>query len=254
MAASTDSKTIVLITGANSGIGYELASQLLAKGTYHILLCARSPSKGAAAVAALRAQHPTHSSNITSLTLDVTSDVTITAAADKIAQDYGRLDILVNNAGITAATPPLRAQMRLAFDTNATGPAVVGEAFAPLLRAAAARGTTPRIVNVSSGAGSIASRLDKTAFIHDADLLQYRASKAALNMVTVCQAWAFADVGAKVFAFCPGFTVSEISPQNTAEAGARATQESVLPLVDVLEGKRDKEAGMFLHEGGTYPW
>ena len=160
--------------------------------------------------------------------------------------------MLVNNAGIVALDPPLRSQMRLAFDTNATGPAVLTSSFAPLLR----KSTAPcaRIVNVSSGVGSVNRRLDPTSPTYRMQGLQYRASKAALSMVTACQFVEYGDLGIKVFAYDPGFTVSNLGPPNTVENGARAVAESVAPLVDVLEGKRDGEAGLFLHNEGVYPW
>lgn len=84
--------------------------------------------------------------------------------------------------------------------------------------------------------------------------VQYRASKSALNMVHACQFVEYGDLGIKVFLFDPGFTVSNLGPHNKAEHGARSARESVLPLMDVLEGKRDAEVGLFLHNTGVWPW
>lgn len=141
--------------------------------------------------------------------------------------------------------------MRDAFDTNATGPAVVTAAFAPLLRKST---TSPRIVSISSGAGSINRRLDPSSPIYKMQQVQYRASKAALHMVTACQVVEYEADGIKVFAYDPGFTQSNLGPRNKAENGARAASESVMPLIDVLEGVRDHEAGLLLHIAGVYPW
>ena len=184
----------------------------------------------------------------------MTDDATIALAAETVDRTHGKLDMLINNAGTVALTvSPLREQMRQAFDTNATGPAILTDAFGPLLRKSTSG--RARIVNVSSGAGSINRRLDPTSPMYRMKGgLQYRASKAALSMVTACAVVEYGDSGIKVFAYCPGFTVSNLGPHNTAENGARAVAESVGPLVDVLEGKRDGEAGLFLHNEGVYPW
>ena len=123
-------------------------------------------------------------------------------------------------------------------------------AFGPLLRKSSG---TARIINVSSGAGSIGRRLDPTSQLYNRHVIQYRASKAALSMVTACD-WVEYGPAIKVFAYCPGYTVSNLGPQNKAELGAKPTAEAVKPLIDVLEGKRDDEAGLFLHDTGIYPW
>ena len=137
------------------------------------------------------------------------------------------------------------------FDTNATGPLLMLEAFAPLLKKSKG---TPRVVNVSTGVGSITRRLDPTNSSYKIGEVQYRASKAALNMITACQAVDFGPLGFKVFAFCPGFTVSNLSPLNIAESGAKPTSEGAVPMVSILNGKRDAEHGGFLHGEGQYPW
>ncbi|KAF2267140.1 NAD(P)-binding protein [Lojkania enalia] len=251
MAATTPAKTIVLITGANSGIGYELASQLLAKGTYHILLGARTPSKGQTALQSLQSQH--HPGTVEYLDLDVTNDDTIARAFSTVQNTHGRLDILVNNAAISAMHLPLRTAMRTSFDTNATGPLLVSHAFAPLLQ----RSSSPRIINVSSGAGSIARRLDPASPLYKMDGgYQYRASKAALHMLTACLFVEYGRWGCKVQCYDPGFTVSGLSENNRVENGAREVGVSVGWLVDVVEGRRDGEAesGRLLMNDGGWPW
>lgn len=221
----------------------------MAKGSYHVLMGSRSSEKGNAAVKELQSRNLPGS--VEMIPLDVTDDDTIERAASSLHRDHGKLDILVNNAGIGSLTPPLRQQMRDAFDTNATGPAIVTNAFAPLLQKSTA---SPRIVNISSGVGSINRRLDPSSPTYKLQGLQYRASKAALSMVTACQWVEYAPLGIKVFAYDPGFTQSNLGPQNKAENGARPAAESVMPLIDVLEGKRDDEVGRFLHNTGVYPW
>ena len=218
--------------------------------SYHVLVGSRSTEKGNDAIKQLQSRNLAGTAEL--IALDVTNDETIEQAAATVQREHGKLDILVNNAAIAALTPPLRQQMRDAFDVNATGPAIVTSAFAPLLKQSTG---TARIINVSSGAGSIARRLDTTSpsALHNRHVVQYRASKAALSMVTACD-WVEYGPAIKVFAYCPGFTVSNLGPQNKAEHGAKPTAEAVMPLIDVLEGKRDGEAGLFLHNTGIYPW
>ncbi|PKX96183.1 NAD(P)-binding protein [Aspergillus novofumigatus IBT 16806] len=241
-------KTIVLITGANSGIGFELAAQLTAKGSYHVLMGVRSIQKGHAALARLQSCNLPGTPEL--LHLDVTDDETIQRAVETVEQNHGRVDILINNAAIVASAPTLRQGLQEEFNTNATGPAVVTESFIPLLQKSTG---SSRIINISSGAGSIARRLDPTSVLYKVPGLQYRVSKAALHMITACQ-WVEYGPAVKVFAYDPGFTQSNLSERNTAENGAKPAAEAVRPLIDVLEGKRDEEVGQLLHNTGVYPW
>ena len=169
----------------------------------------------------------------------------------RISIDLRRLDALVNNAAVAIPPGTLAEQMSLCFATNATGPHLMGLAFAPLLKKSI---TTPRIVNVSSGAGSMSRKLDPTSPMYRESHIQYRASKSALSMVTACQAVEYGDQGFKVFAYCPGFTVSNLSERNTLEAGAKPTSEGTTPMVKILEGERDAEHAGFLTVDGQYGW
>ncbi|KAJ4993403.1 short chain dehydrogenase [Stagonosporopsis vannaccii] len=263
-------KEIVLITGANSGIGYELARQLLSLGTYHVLLTARSHTRGTQALQTL--QSLSLPGSISFLPLDLTSDTDISSATSHIASTYGRLDVLVNNAAIAAFTSATREQFRDAFDANATGPYLLSKSLIGLLRKSA----NPRIVNVSSGAGSIGRRLAVESPMYKIQAEAYRASKVALNMLSSCLWVEFGlgfgadpreeeeggnekgDVegqkGVKVFVYDPGFTVSNLSEANKEENGARSAEESVRSLVDVVLGKRDGDVGRFIHNTGGYPW
>jgi len=168
-----------------------------------------------------------------------------------------RLDALVNNAGIARVEGSLSQQMAVSFQTNATGPLLMVESFAPLLRKSS---LTPRIVNVSTSQGLVSKRLDPTEVGYDLNAPHYRGSKAALNMVTACQIVTLGGKkeeggdGMKVFGFCPGFTVSNLGGFNTAANGARPTSESAKAIVMIVDGKRDAEHGCFLHGDGQYPW
>jgi len=141
--------------------------------------------------------------------------------------------------------------MSQCFQTNATGPLLMVDTFAPLLKKS--NGIT-RVVNVTSGAGSIKMRLDASGMAYNIKAVEYRASKAALNMITACQVVEYGGPRFKVFLFCPGFTVSNLGPHNKAENGAKPTSEGAAPMVGILKGERDEEHGGFLHEKGQYPW
>lgn len=167
-----------------------------------------------------------------------------------------RIDVLVNNAAISSTVDKgpgsLFEQLDQCFRTNAVGPAAMVEAFAPLLKNSTS--STPRIINITSGAGSISVRLDSTSPYYRQKVIPYRASKAALNMVTACQSVEYGDLGWKVFAFCPGFTASNLSEMNKEELGAKPTSEGARPIVDIINGKRDSEHGGYLNIGGQYSW
>ncbi|GAB7324842.1 hypothetical protein MBLNU13_g08672t1 [Cladosporium sp. NU13] len=243
-------KTLVLITGANSGIGLEWASQLMAKGPYHVLIGARSPEKGQTAVSHLQSKNLPGTCEL--LHLDQTDDASIAAAANFVETTYGRLDVLINNAAI-ASEEVTRENMLSNFNTNATGVYFVTQAFRPLLLKT--QNSTARVINVSSGMGSVALKLDHSHWTSSIPALPYRASKAALHMVTAQLIYEFKDeANVKFFTVCPGFTVSNLGPQNKLENGAKATDEAVRPLIGIVEGERDGEGGGFLHADGQYPW
>lgn len=175
--------------------------------------------------------------------------------AKQVETKHGKLDVLVNNAGIAGPETPLRESMQAAFNANATGVAVVTETFAPLLKKAAKESSaTIRIINVSTGGASISMRLDPNAVGSDIRHIPYRTSKAALSMVSACQVADYRNDGIKVFMYSPGFTESNLGPHNKVSNGAKPVDEAVRPLVDILEGKRDKEAGLNLHADGVNAW
>ena len=127
------------------------------------------------------------------------------------------------------------------------------EAFAELLKKSK---TTPRIINISSGGGSIARRLDPTSQTNRLGMwgVAYCASKAALNLLTAAQSVVYGEQGFKVFAVSPGFVASNLGPHNSIENGAQPANEAVGPIIKVLNGERDDEHAHFLTAAGQYPW
>jgi len=264
MAASR----IVLITGANSGVGYALAANLISKPGNHVVLASRSLEKGTAALSALQPKrHPDASVDL--VQLDITDDASIAAAAAHVRASHRRLDILVNNAGGISSASTLRGRLTETFTTNAVGAVLVTEAFIPLLSSGDESAGPARIVNISSGFGSISRRLDTSARLQTTSALEYRVSKAALNMASACMAVDYSPEGEKaalrsdgprherelkVFTYCPGFTQSNLSSANTADGGGKPADQAVLPLVEILDGERDGEVNRFLWAEGQYGW
>jgi NAD(P)-dependent dehydrogenase (short-subunit alcohol dehydrogenase family) len=216
---SSQQKPVALITGANKGIGFEIARKLGKQGIT-VLVGARDLDRGGAAVARLKAEgidaHPVR--------LEVTDARSIEEARKFIEQRFGKLDILVNNAGVlpdqgkTASNVPLDL-LRQVFDTNVFGVVAVTQALLPLIR----KSPAGRIVNLSSSLGSLTLNSDPKGPMYDTKLPAYNTSKAALNMLTVQFAYELRDTPIKVNSACPGWVKTDMGGPNapgTAEEGA----------------------------------
>ncbi|KAK9327443.1 hypothetical protein V1520DRAFT_357940 [Lipomyces starkeyi] len=253
-------KKVILITGANSGIGLEaVVSFAQASADYHILLCARSLEKGNNALNEIKTTRTSSlKSYISVLQLDVTSRESINAARDAVDKSYGKLDVLVNNAAILIIEPMDRLELlRATFETNVFAPWVLTEVFEPLLKKSA----SPLIINVSSDQGSITRKLDPTNPGAATPGEHYRASKSAFNMMSACQRYSYKEWGCKVCAFNPGFCVTNLTGekgrQMRIKRGARPAKEAADVLVDIVLGKRDvdfEKNGMLDVDGGVLPW
>jgi len=221
------SKRIALITGANKGIGFETARQIAKTGAT-VLLGARNAALGEEAAAKLRAENL----DVHFLPIDITKVDTIAAAAQTIAKDFGHLDILVNNAGI--AVPGDGA------------PLAVTQAMLPLLR----KSSSARIVNVSSGLGSLTQQGDPNYGFSFAKFLAYSASKAALNMFTVHLAHELRETTIKVNSSDPGYTATDLNHnsghQTIPEGAAETIRLALLP--------DDGPTGTYSDSAGIVPW
>jgi NAD(P)-dependent dehydrogenase (short-subunit alcohol dehydrogenase family) len=237
-------KKIALVTGANKGIGLEVARQLAASGCV-ALVGARNAALGKEAAAKLIAE----GLDVRFVLIDVNYLSTITAAAENIARDFGRLDILVNNAGINdpADGPALTAHVdavERVLRTNFLGVLVVTQAMLPLLRKSAAG----RVVNVSSGLGSLTRSASPNP--SSTNLIGYSASKAALNMLTVQLARLLSDTAIKVNSAAPGYTATALNgfrgTQTIPEGAVEAVRLALLP--------DDGPTGSFSESAGPVPW
>jgi NAD(P)-dependent dehydrogenase (short-subunit alcohol dehydrogenase family) len=211
-----------LITGANKGIGFEVARGLGALKIV-VLIGARDEARGQAAAANLKGE----GFDARFVPLDVTNKESIGRAAQWIEDQFGVLDILVNNAGIgewgskpSDADP---AKVREVYDTNLFGPMAVTQAMLPLLR----RSKHGRIVNVSSSLGSLSMANDPKSPISQFLALGYNTSKTALNSMTVQFANELRDTPIKVNAVCPGYCATDLN----GHSGPRtAVQGAVAPV------------------------
>lgn len=213
------SKKIALVTGANKGLGLEIARRLGQIGMF-ILLGARDKTRGHAAVVALRGQ----GIDAHDLLLDVTHGPSIDRVRHFIEREYGRLDILVNNAGTTHDTSlrpsetPLET-IREVFDTNFFGPIALTQSLLPLLR----KSEAGRIVNMSSGLGSLAQNSDPSWPFYNLKPLGYNSSKTALNAFTVLLAHELKDTPIKVNSADPDWCRTDMggaAATHSAEEGA----------------------------------
>ncbi|KAF9890000.1 hypothetical protein FE257_006680 [Aspergillus nanangensis] len=250
----SSSSTVVLITGANSGIGYATAEVLAAESpNYHVILASRSLSNGKAALQAIEAACIVKGS-LSVIQLDVTDRASIEAAAKQIDQQFGRLDVLINNAGIVSRNSSLKIAIEETFAVNVIGVALVAEAFTPLLL----RSPCPYSLFMSSGLGSLSMATDPNAGSYSAPYNVYRMSKAALNMFVVQQYKELNKKGVKVFAVCPGLVRSNLrgkDEESVSESGiAGDPKESGRTILSVIEGRRDGDLGRFVHAGGVYAW
>ncbi|MFD9659318.1 SDR family NAD(P)-dependent oxidoreductase [Streptomyces mirabilis] len=227
--------TITLITGANKGIGFETARQLLAVG-HVVYLGARDVERGQQAAAALDARF---------VQLDVTDDASVHSALAAIDAAEGRLDVLVNNAGILGDGTLDGPTALRAFDTNAVGLVRVTEAALPLLRKSA----NPTVVTVSSSAGSFWAVTNPDRPEYALPLALYSASKAAATMLTVQYAKAHPSI--KFNAVEPGTTATDL----TAAFGVgRTPEESARVVVRLATLDADGPTGTFQDENGKVPW
>ena len=227
--------TVTLVTGANKGLGYETARQLIEQG-HSLYLGARNAERGEAAARALDGQF---------VQLDVTDDSSVGTALDVIAEREGRLDVLVNNAGISAVgdvTGPIALGV---FDTNVIGIVRVTQAALPFLE----QSENPVVVNVSSALGSFWAVTNPERRQFHFPSIVYGSSKAAVSMLTVQYAKSFP--GIKFNAVEPGFTATELTPFSGAGQPVEKGAEAIVRMATI---GRDGPTGTFQEGEGELAW
>ena len=251
--SSTNGQPVALVTGANQGVGNEIAKALAANG-YIVYVGSRQLANGEKAAAEI-------GENAKAIQLDVTRQSTVDTAVERIEKEYGRLDLLVNNAGIshggTAPKSPEELmstgravnvsldEVRTVWETNVFGVIAMTQAALPLLR----KSSAARIVNVSSGLGSLTWISDPECWAREHFGIVYAASKTSLNAVTVAFALELEKEGIKVNATSPGYTATALNNfqgTDSLEVGSRE------PVRVALE--TDGPTGGFTGPEGPLPW
>jgi NAD(P)-dependent dehydrogenase (short-subunit alcohol dehydrogenase family) len=227
----------VLITGANKGIGYEVARELAGKG-FHVFVGARNRDAGHKAVEQIAKK----SGKATFLEIDVADNANVTAAAREFAKTADHLDVLVNNAGIIVDGDDAILEisdelLRKTLETNTLGALRVTRAFAPLLR----KSKTPRVINVSSGGGQLTGGADGWS-------PAYCISKTALNSVTAQVATALPKFA--VNSVCPGWVRTDMGGQGAS----RSVEEGADTIVWLAADAPHKLTGKFLRDRKEIPW
>lgn len=266
---------IVLVTGANTGIGLEIVKALYKSSSkYQIILSARNLRNAEEAVKLVQWEAPTSHSTVTAIQLDVIDDESIKAAFEKIDKDFTHsLDVLINNAGASFDLPIQKGQMTTregwaaSWDVNVTGAHIVTETFMPLL----IESSDPRLIFLTSGTASLKeTELNPEHPINKSppkgwpkpemrSIMSYRSTKVGLNMVMREWARTLRNDRVKVFGVAPGFLATNLGnegPETLKKLGAGDPALGGECIRKIVEGERDADAGFLVRNYGTpiQPW
>jgi NAD(P)-dependent dehydrogenase (short-subunit alcohol dehydrogenase family) len=232
-------------------------------GLYHVLLSGRDIDKVNKATAEL-ASLSNLTGTVESLQLDVTDPMSITDAVKSVTSKHGRVDVLVNSAGVIRKAEGLERHniFREILHTNTVAPLVVTEAFVPLLMVPfpddnEAPTTKKRVLFVSSSVGSLALAANPAGPYHVATATEYRASKAALNMIMVQFHSRLKGDGILVFGADPGLVATGFSgnAEELRKRGGVAPEVGGERIADIVSGKRDEDVGKVCGPNGVVcPW
>ncbi|KAM7101017.1 C-signal-like isoform 2-T2 [Ciconia maguari] len=251
----------ILVTGANRGIGLGLVQQFLGLPNppeWVFAACRDPKGQRAQELQNLASRHP----NLVIIPLEVTNPATIKVAAARVQEQLGDLglNILINNAGIAKPNSldnETLDNMTQIYTTNTIGPLLLSQAFLPLLKKAAQGSpgsalscSKAAIINMSSSAGSI-----EEVYLWDyGQVVSYRCSKAALNMLTKCQSLGYREYGVLCVALHPGWVQTDMGGSGSQKPPV-TVDESVQGMLKVLSSLSEKETGTFLDwEGKVVPW
>ncbi|KAJ6789766.1 hypothetical protein PWT90_06471 [Aphanocladium album] len=263
-------KTVVFITGANTGIGYETVRALVGETAraYHVYLGSRSVERGNEAAEKLRAEFPETESVIEVIQIDVSSDESIDAAYETIKAGPGYIDVLVNNAGHALQMKMLRGEMTMReawnqmYDVNVTGAQVLTNTFVPLLLASKTKDA--RLLFVTSGLSQLETMQKgyypgpppvagwpKQQNVMSTD--GYRSSKTGLNMMMLAWHWNLKEDGVKVWSISPGFLATGLggAPEVLKASGAQDPSVGGVLIKRVIEGERDADVGNVVDGAGV---
>jgi NAD(P)-dependent dehydrogenase (short-subunit alcohol dehydrogenase family) len=242
---ATKNGKVVLITGANKGLGKEIGRQLGALG-YTVVLGARDEQAGRAAAAELVAA----GCDAYTVRLEVTNPDDIGSLVSYLETTFGKLDVLVNNAGISIewdGKPTDAEKVRRTLEVNLIAPYAITEALVPLL----SRSDDARVINHSSMLGSIGTAESMWKQVGGFVAVGYSTSKAGLNMLTLIQSKTLANKGIAVAAAHPGWVKTDLGTQ----AAPMEVDEGATTVVDLVTIAREQfPNGHLCHKGERMPW
>jgi NAD(P)-dependent dehydrogenase (short-subunit alcohol dehydrogenase family) len=256
------SKEIIVITGSNIGLGFE-AAKVLSQKPYHIVITSRTLSKSQDAVAELKKTAST--ATFSAYELDVGSPASVSTFAESLQKEFSHIDVLINNAGVALdrlvpqddTSPAALAKMAEVYsqilNTNVVGPNILTSVLLPLLL----KSSSPRLLFVSSGLGSLEYCADPTNGFYQVPVPMYRSSKSALNMQMLMWHKNLKDKNVDVYSICPGFNATGLGgdAEEAAKRGATSPDVGGKVIADVAEGKRKGEEGRVVAgEGVVQPW
>ncbi|KAL4946367.1 hypothetical protein BDV06DRAFT_136908 [Aspergillus oleicola] len=263
---------VVLITGANTGIGFQIVRALSSSTKpYHILVGARSPEKASNAIKAIQEEFPTSASSYSPVVIDIEQDELIQSAFQETLSTHGKLDVLINNAGAQLETQLTSGEISTerelwdrSWSVNTASTQVVTSTFVPLLL----KSTNPRILFITSGTSTLSGSENQAIPINrnpspgwpkETDSIRlraYRSSKAGLNMLMREWHRILKEDGVKVFAISPGYLATGLGGDSAFNKQMGAGDPVVAgPFVrSVVEGQRDDDAGKVLTRDGIQDW
>ncbi|KAF5240357.1 hypothetical protein FANTH_9617 [Fusarium anthophilum] len=264
-----DGRKLVLVTGANTGLGFQIFKALCSSDIeYEVLVGGRSLQRGEEAVKNLKEEFP--SSYLHPIQLDIEDDISIASAFECINAQYGKLDALINNAGtqldqqLTAGKMSAREMWNRTYDVNVTGTHILTWTLAPLLL----KSSDPRLMFIASGTSSLAGSENQDLPINkqpskgwpkalnNFNLPAYRSSKTAMNMMMREWFRLLGQDGVKVWAISPGYLATGLGVGQEQNKTQGAIDPSIGAAIvrDVLEGVRDKDVGKVVSRQGVQPW
>jgi NAD(P)-dependent dehydrogenase (short-subunit alcohol dehydrogenase family) len=237
-------KKIALITGANQGLGFETAKQLEKLG-YYVYIGSRDKTKGIEAKQKLNDLGVT---NVDFIEIDITDINSVKLARQRLGEKTQKLDVLINNAGIAGQQPQNLSSgniedLRQVFETNFFGAVQTTQQFMDLLK----KSDEPRIVNVSSGLGSLTYHSSSPDF---GMFAIYSCSKTALNAFTVNLAKELKDTNFKINSVDPGYTATKLNNYR----GTQTVEEAVGVIVKYATLNNDAPTGKFFNKDGAFDW
>ena len=237
-------KKVALVTGANKGIGFEVAKILLDK-SISVIIGVRNLEKGKQAVKDLGNE------NVSFVQIDITDEKSIENAKNSITREFGKLDILINNAGVWLdfGVPMLEVSMtdiEKTFKVNTFGVISTIKHFLPLLK----ESNEGRIVNVSSGLGSLKQSADPNYEYYPYKSLAYNTSKSALNALTILFAYELRETNIKINSADPGYCSTDLN----GKTGPRTPEEGAKIIVELATLPENGTTCGFFDENGVIEW